>query len=158
MQPARPGTKVAYGTAPPFPVAMAVRAGDFVFTSGMGDHDFDPKAVTYDARGLVVSDGSGVKPRSVAEETAGVIRNLAATLQLAGCTLEDLVEVTVWLRDPRDFIEMNEEYVKHFKGSYPTRNVVRADFVFDCRLEMKGIAYKPLDAAPPRRRRPAKAR
>lgn len=136
--------RVAYGKLPPFPLAMAVRAGDYVFTSGMGDHVFDPKAVKFNKRGLVVDDGAGMPTRTVAKETAGVIKKLKETLKLAGCSLEDLVEVTVWLRDPRDFIEMNEEYSKHFKGYYPTRNIARADFVFDCRVEMKGIAYKPL--------------
>ena len=44
---------------------MAMRAGDFVFTSAQGDHGFDPADVVYDKNGLVVSDGSNLPPRSV---------------------------------------------------------------------------------------------
>ena len=61
--------KVAYGSEPGFPISMAMRAGDFVFTSAQGDHGFNPPDVVYDEKGLVVSDGNTLPPRSMAEET-----------------------------------------------------------------------------------------
>jgi enamine deaminase RidA (YjgF/YER057c/UK114 family) len=133
-----------YGSEPGFPISLAMRAGDFVFASAQGDHEFDPADVVYDRKGLVVSDGTNLPPRSVAEETRASLRNIEASLKEAGCTLDDVVDTSVWLRNPRDFPEMNEAYAEFFKRNCPTRSVFRIDFMFDCRVEIKVIAYKPL--------------
>jgi enamine deaminase RidA (YjgF/YER057c/UK114 family) len=150
--------KIAYGHEPGFPISMAMRAGDFVFTSAQGDHGFNPADVVYDEKGLVVSDGSNLPPRSVAEETRGVLRNLEATLKEAGCTLDDVVDASVWLSDPRDFPAMNEAYKEFFKRDCPTRSIFRVDFMFDCRVEIKVIAYKPLARTARFKRKPARRR
>src|SRR3954465_5417316 len=99
-----------YGSEPGFPISLAMRAGDYVFTSAQGDHEFDPAMVKYDARGLVVSDGNTLPPRTVADETRSALRSLDQALRLAACTLEDVVDASVWLRDPRDFHAMNKAY------------------------------------------------
>jgi 2-iminobutanoate/2-iminopropanoate deaminase len=138
--------KIAYGHEPGFPISMALRAGDFIFTSAQGDHGFNPADVVYDEKGLVINDGANVPPRTMAEETRAVLRNLEATLKEAGCTLEDVVDSSVWLRDPRDFLAMNEAYKEFFKRDCPTRSIFRVDFMFDCRIEIKVTAYKPLGA------------
>jgi len=132
-----------YGSEPGFPISLAMRAGDYVFTSAQGDHEFDPALVKYDARGLVVSDGNTLPPRTVGDETRSALRNLEKALKLAGCTLEDVVDASVWLRDPRDFHEMNKAYGEFFKKNQPTRSIFRIDFMFDCRVEIKVTAYKP---------------
>jgi enamine deaminase RidA (YjgF/YER057c/UK114 family) len=142
--------RIAYGSEPGFPISLAMRAGDFVFTSAQGDHGFNPADVVYDDKGLVVSDGNTLPPRSVADETRSTLRNLEAALREAGCTLEDVVDASVWLRDPRDFAEMNKAYAEFFKRDCPTRSIFRIDFMFDCRVEIKVIAYKPLAAAGPK--------
>ena len=147
--------KVAYGSEPGFPISMAMRAGDFVFTSAQGDHGFNPPDVVYDEKGLVVSDGNTLPPRSMAEETRSTLLNLQASLAEAGCGLEDVVDTSVWLRDPRDFAEMNKTYAEFFKRDCPTRSIFRIDFMFDCRIEIKVTAYKPLAAA---KRKAAKAK
>ena len=87
--------KQGYGSEPGFPISLAMRAGDFVFTSAQGDHEFDPADVVYDERGLVVSDGNTLPPRSVADETRSALRSLEKALKLAGCTLEDVVDASV---------------------------------------------------------------
>jgi enamine deaminase RidA (YjgF/YER057c/UK114 family) len=133
-----------YGSEPGFPISLAMRAGDYVFTSAQGDHEFDPKDVLYDEKGLVVSDGNKLPPRSVADETRGALRSLEKALKLAGCALEDVVDASVWLRDPRDFHQMNQAYGEFFKKNQPTRSIFRIDFMFDCRVEIKLTAYKPL--------------
>ena len=147
--------KLAYGSEPGFPISMAMRAGDFVFTSAQADHGFDPADVVYDERGLVVSDGNTLPPRSMAEETRATLLNLQASLAEAGCELEDVVDTSVWLRDPRDFHEMNKTYAEFFKRDCPTRSIFRIDFMFDCRIEIKVTAYKPMGAA---KRKAAKAK
>jgi|AraplaMF_Col_mMF_1032025.scaffolds.fasta_scaffold00022_118 2-iminobutanoate/2-iminopropanoate deaminase len=142
-KPAQPRVH-GYGTEPGFPISLAMRAGDYIFTSAQGDHEFDPALVTYDERGLVVSDGNTLPPRSVADETRSVLRNLDKALKLAGSGLEDVVDASVWLRDPRDFHEMNKAYGEFFKKNQPTRSIFRIDFMFDCRVEIKVTAYRPL--------------
>lgn len=137
-----------YGSEPGFPISLAMRAGDYVFTSAQGDHEFDPAKVTYDRNGLVVSDGNTLPPRTVADETRSALRNLEQALKLAGCTLADVVDASVWLRDPRDFHEMNRAYGEFFKKNQPTRSIFRIDFMFDCRVEIKVTAYKPLKRGP----------
>jgi 2-iminobutanoate/2-iminopropanoate deaminase len=149
--------KIAYGSEPGFPISLAMRAGDFVFTSAQADHGFDPAEVVYDEKGLVVSDGNKLPARSMAEETRATLRNLQATLAEAGCSFADVVDTSVWLRDPRDFHEMNKAYAEFFKRDCPTRSIFRIDFMFDCRIEIKVTAYKPL-AGKPRRRKPAAAK
>ena len=73
--------KQCFGSEPGFPISMAVRAGDFVFTSAQGDHGFDPAKVVYDENGLVVSDGNDLPPRTVADETRHTLRLVEATLR-----------------------------------------------------------------------------
>lgn len=140
-----------YGSEPGFPISLAMRAGDFVFTSAQGDHGFDPADVVYDKKGLVVSDGNTLPPRSMADETRATLRNLEASLKEAGCTLADVVDTSVWLRDPRDFHEMNRAYAEFFTQNQPTRSIFRIDFMFDCRIEIKVTAYKPIAARKVRR-------
>ena len=142
--------KQGFGGEPGFPISLAMRAGDFVFTSAQGDHDFNPADLVYDSNGLVVSDGSNMPPRSVADETRATLRTIEKVLKEAGCTLEDVVDTSVWLRDPRDFPEMNLAYAEFFERNPPTRSIFRVDFMFDCRVEIKVTAYKPLPA--PRKR------
>jgi 2-iminobutanoate/2-iminopropanoate deaminase len=151
---ARPPLIQGYGSEPGFPISLAMRAGDFVFTSAQGDHGFNPADVVYDKNGLVLSDGNTLPPRSMADETRATLRNLEASLKEAGCSLADVVDTSVWLRDPRDFAEMNRAYGEFFTTNQPTRSIFRIDFMFDCRIEIKVTAYKPLVTRKSRASRP----
>ena len=154
----RPATaaaqKVAYGSEPGFPISMAMRAGDFVFTSAQADHGFNPPDVVYDERGLVISDGNTLPPQQPAEET-GAPCSTSGEPGGAGCGLEgDVVASSAWLESAR-FAEMNKTYAEFFKRDCPTRSIFRIDFMFDCRIEIKVTAFKPLAAA---KRQAAKAK
>jgi len=132
-----------FGGVPGFPISLAVRAGDYAYTATLGAHTFEAEKVTYDSDGLVLSDGSGRGDTGIEEQTRATIRNVEAALRGVGCALADVIDMTVWLRDPRDFIAFNRTYAQFFVSNRPTRTVLRADFMFDCRIEMKAIAYKP---------------
>ena len=127
----------------PVPISLTRRAGDFVFVSGLGDHFFTPGEVTFDAEGRVMDDGSGCGQRSIEQQTRGVLSRLQTALAEEDCTLADVVELTVWLSDARDFVGFNETYKEFFREPQPTRAVVRADFMFDAKIEVKATAYKP---------------
>ena len=79
-----------------------------------------------------------------AEEVHGTFKALQESLGLAGCTLADVIDCQVWLRDARDFHEFNRIFADYFAGNRPVRSVFRTDFMFDFRIEIKVMAYKPL--------------
>jgi 2-iminobutanoate/2-iminopropanoate deaminase len=133
-----------FGAAPPFPISRAVRAGDFVITCAMGDRVFTFEEALYDEHGRVVSTGARLQEVTFAEEVHGTFKALQESLALAGCTLADVVDCQVWLRDSRDFYEFNRIFADYFKGNQPVRSVFRTDFMFDFRIEIKVTAYKPL--------------
>jgi 2-iminobutanoate/2-iminopropanoate deaminase len=62
------------------------------------------------------------------------LRNLAAVLEAAGKTLDDVVRVGVYLADMNDFAAVNEVYREHFDAPYPARTAI-------------GVAALPLGAA-----------
>ncbi len=50
--------------------------------------------------------------------------NLNAVLTAAGSGFEDVVEVTMFLRNMADFAAVNEVYARHFKNNPPARSTV----------------------------------
>ena len=133
-----------FGAAPPFPISRAVRAGDFVITCAMGDRVFTFEEALYDEHGRVVSTGARLQEVTFAEEVHGTFKALQESLALAGCTLADVVDCQVWLRDARDFHEFNRIYAAYFEGNRPVRSIFCTGFMFDFRIEIKVTAYKPL--------------
>lgn len=109
------------------PFSPAVRAGDFVFVSGQ---------VPTDAEGQVVVGG-------VEAQTRQVFKHLQEALALAGCTLDDVCKVGVWLADARDFGSFNRVYMECFGSHRPARSTVESRLVIDAKVEMDVVAYKP---------------
>ncbi len=128
----------------PFPLSLARRAGDVVLTSAVGDHIFRPEDVRHDDTGTVIDDGTGAGTRSVEEQTRGSFRNLEAALRREGCTLQDIVQLTVWLADPRDFAAFNAVCAEVLGDNRPARSVFGVRFMFDVRVEVQAMAHKPL--------------
>ncbi|HEY8594710.1 MAG TPA: RidA family protein [Devosiaceae bacterium] len=116
------------GDKPPY--AKVVRAGDFYFVSGQ---------VPADANGALVGGG-------IAEQTRQAIRNLEAALKLVDLGLPDVVKVTAWLDDPRDFGAFNKVYAEFFGAALPARSCVRAEMMVDCKVEIEAVAYSPATA------------
>ena len=133
-----------FGDDVPFPISRAVRAGDFVITSALADRVFSIDETLYDAHGHVISAGLHLKDRSFADEVHGTFREVKDALALADCTLDEVIDTQVWLKDPRDFAEFNRIYAGYFKTNKPVRSVFRTEFMLDFRVEIKVTAYKPL--------------
>jgi len=90
------------------PYSQAVRAGDFVFTSGQ----------------IPINPASGqIEASGIAEQAEQVMKNLAAVLCAAGSSLDKTVKATCFLADMADFAEFNEIYAKYIKGA-PARSCV----------------------------------
>ena len=139
-----PNGAVFYGDPLPFPISRAVRAGDFVITSAFGCYLPSVEDQVYDAEGTPLSTGKHRKSFSFADEVHGTFKYVTDALELAGCTLADVIDSQVWLKDPRDFAEMNRIYATYFKDNRPVRSVFQNHFMMEFRIEIKVIAYKPL--------------
>jgi 2-iminobutanoate/2-iminopropanoate deaminase len=112
---------------PNLPFHPAVRAGDFIFVSGQ---------VAKDANGKMI-DGT------IEEETAGTIEAIKRVLAEEGATLADVVRVTTYLADARDFGRYNGVFSAYFKEAILARTTVEARIVISTKIEMDAIAYKP---------------
>ena len=86
---------------PNLPFHPAVRAGDFIFVSGQ---------VAKDAGGNMISG-------TIEEETKGTIMAIERILAEEGAALSDVVRVTTYLEDARDFGRYNKVFAEHFKDA-----------------------------------------
>lgn len=127
----------------PYPISRVVRAGDFVITSAFGDRVPTPEETVYDAEGLPLPTGKRRRALSFADEVHGTFKMVQDALALADCTLDDVIDSQVWLKDPRDFHEMNRIYMTYFTKSKPIRSVFQNHFMLEFRIEIKVVAYKP---------------
>jgi 2-iminobutanoate/2-iminopropanoate deaminase len=69
-----------------------------------------------------------------------VLDNLRKVLEAGGATLDDVVSVTCYLADERDWESFNAEYRKVFRPPYPTRTTVGAG-LRDVLVEISAIAW-----------------
>lgn len=111
------------------PYSQAVRVGDMLFTSGQ--IPIDPKT------------GSFV-PGGIVEQTTQVLDNLKAVLAHAGLDMIHVVKTTVFLKDLKDFAEMNEVYARYLAPAGvvpPARSTVQvAALPKDALVEIELIA------------------
>ena len=127
-----------------FPISPAVRAGDFVLTSAFGCRTAKHEDQVFSDEGIPLSSGKHRKAYSFADEVHGSFNTLTDALALADCKLSDVIDVQVWLKDPRDFPELNRIYIQYFTDTLPVRTVFQNHFMLEYRIEMKMVAYKPL--------------
>jgi reactive intermediate/imine deaminase len=106
------------------PFSEAIRLGNLVFVSGN---------VGFDTSGKIVAGGVG-------PETRQTFANIAAVLKQAGCTLADIVKVSVVLADPADFDGYNAVYRTLFTHEPPARVTTAGTLTIDARLEVDVIA------------------
>ena len=80
---------------------------------------------------------------SVGEMTVQSMKNIAAILAEAGCTLKDVVKTTIFLKDLNDFAEVNAAYATFFPENPPARACVQvAKLPRDAKVEIEAIACK----------------
>ncbi|MBL3538662.1 RidA family protein [Aminivibrio sp.] len=103
-------------------------AGGFVFVSGQ-------TAEKPGSSELVEGD--------VKVQTRQVMENIRGILEAAGCSLDDVVKVTVHLADVRDFDGYNEVYREFFTVPYPVRTTVQSVIPGGSLVEIDVIALLP---------------
>ena len=124
------------------PYPHAKRVGDFLFLSGVGPR----KPGTKDIPGVMVDAGGDVVGHDVVVQTRSVLEKIQAVLEEAGSSLQDVVDVQVYLTDmKRDFAKFNQVYGEHFGydgGPSPTRTTVEVTSLpTPICVELKVTAY-----------------
>lgn len=77
----------------------------------------------------------------VADQTHQVMTNLGVILEAAGSNLNRVIKTTVFLKDMKDFEEMNRVYAEFFPGPKPARATVQvARLPRDVSIEIDAIA------------------
>lgn len=114
--------------APKYPFSPAIRAGDYIFVSGQG--------------GFVDAEGREIK--GIEAQTRQCLENMKVVLAAAGCSMDDVVKVTVFLGNVNDFAKMNQVYQSYFPEDHPARSTAKTGLVMPSMLiEMECIAYCP---------------
>lgn len=91
------------------PYSQAIRAGDFLFLSGQ----------------IPIDPATGERVTGdVKRQTQQVLNNLKGILESQGMGMENVVKVTVFLKDMGSFSQMNEVYATYFSSQPPARSTV----------------------------------
>jgi 2-iminobutanoate/2-iminopropanoate deaminase len=108
------------------PYSQAIQAGNFIFLSGQ--IPLDPKTGE-----LVKGD--------IGQQTHQVLENIKGVLESQNLGMEDVVKVTIFLKDIGDFNRVNEVYNTYFPSSPPARSTVEvARLPRDVEIEIEATA------------------
>ena len=107
------------------PYSQAVRAGGYIFCSGIVG--LSPET------GALVEGG-------IEAEVRQALDNLSTLLEDVGSSLEAVVKTTVFLADIADFPTFNEIYAQYFPSDPPARSTVQvAALPLGARIEVEAI-------------------
>ena len=106
----------------------AIRSNGFIFVSGQ-----------------VGSREDGSKEPQLQAQVSRAFENLNAILAAAGCTFEDVVDVTVFIVDPEKNFEKAWAIVPEYWGQapYPTVTAVGVTWLYGFQFEIKVVAKLP---------------
>jgi 2-iminobutanoate/2-iminopropanoate deaminase len=88
-------------------------------------------------------ESNKLKAGGIGTETQAALENIQKVVKQAGFDLGDIVSVTVYLADIKDFPEMNKVYKTVMPDPKPTRATVQvAGLVNNARVEISAIAVR----------------
>ncbi len=109
------------------PYSQAIQAGPYLFLSGQ--IPIDPESGE-----LVTGD--------IREQTRRVLENIKSILNSQGLEMDDLVKVTIYLKDLRNFSQINELYATYFSKTPPARSTLQvSDLPKNAEIEIEAIAW-----------------
>jgi 2-iminobutanoate/2-iminopropanoate deaminase len=107
------------------PHSPGIRAGDFIFLSGM----------------LSTDPETGERsPGTMAHETRQTLTNMRHMLESAGSSLERVVKINVLLYDMLEFDNMNAVYRQFFPKDAPARTTCGVQLSAGMKIEIECIA------------------
>lgn len=113
---------------PNLPFHPAVRAGDYIFVSGQVPKD----------------ENNNMISGTIEEETLATLKTIERVIAHEGATLSDVVRITTYLEDVRDFGRYNRAFQEGIGDAVLARTTVEARAVINTKIEMDAIVYKPL--------------
>lgn len=121
-----PSSATQHKTAGPYSPVLEVKGTNLVFLSGQASLDMD---------GNTVGD-------TIEEQTKITIDHCIKQLKEANCTLNNVVEVTVYLSDLSEWDRFNEIYKTYFVAPYPARTAVGVSLLNNFKVEITMRAIK----------------
>lgn len=111
------------------PYSQGVNTGNLMFLSGQ-------LPICPEKGDIVATDIEG--------QTRQSLENVKAILASEGCTMDNVVKTTVFLKDIADFAKMNGVYAEFFsEGNYPARSAFQvAALPKDALVEIEIVALK----------------
>ena len=115
------------GTAHGLPFSDGMLVGNTLYIAGQGGDDESGQLV----------------PGGIAAETKVTLANVQKVLKAAGLEMKDIVSVTVYLADFREFAAMNKVYKEVMPDPKPVRTTIQvAGLLNNARIEITAIAVK----------------
>lgn len=115
------------------------RVGDFIYVSGTSSRRPDNTHIG------ATQNNDGTWSLDIALQTEAVIKNIESLIKHMDASLADVVDITTFLVDMKDFKGYNKVYGQFFDASGPTRTTVAVHQLPHPNLliEIKAIVYKP---------------
>jgi 2-iminobutanoate/2-iminopropanoate deaminase len=105
-----------------FSAGVEAPAGRTIYISGQ---------VSLDAEGNVVGEGD------IKRQTETVLEHVKTVVEEAGGGMDDIVKVTVFIRDMRLYDEIHEVRRRYFEEPYPASSMVEVSALIDPRLHIE---------------------
>jgi 2-iminobutanoate/2-iminopropanoate deaminase len=108
------------------PYSQAIQFGNMIFVSGQ---------IPFTKEGILISS-------EIKEQTLQCLKNIESILKEAGFNKNDILKITIFLKDMNDFPLVNEVYGVFFEGIiFPARSTVEvARLPKDVKIEIEAIA------------------
>lgn len=109
------------------PYSQAIEVNGMVYTSGV----------------IPVVPETGEIPEGSRAQARQAFANLKNLVEAAGCSMEQVVKTTVFIKEMDDFGAINEVYAEFFPAPYPARSCVEvARLPKDVMLEVEAVVQK----------------
>lgn len=110
------------------PYSQAISVGNTVYLSGQ---------IPLDPTNMTVVEGS------FAEQTTQVFKNLVAVCQACDASTDQIVKLTIYLTDLKNFSTVNEVMMTFFTEPYPARTTIQVSGLpKDVAIEIDAIIVK----------------
>jgi len=119
------------------------KAGGFLYMSGVGARSMGSGSEEANIPGLKYDKNGNYETFDFEAQCRSCFNNVKLILEEEGASLNDLVDVTVFLTDmKRDFRTYNKVYAEYFKDAKPCRTTVEVNSLpSPITIELKCIAY-----------------
>jgi 2-iminobutanoate/2-iminopropanoate deaminase len=110
------------------PYSQAIRYGNFLFVSGQ---------IAIDPQTANIIEGD------IEAQTEQILKNIAAIIEAADMSLQNVVKCTCFLKDMNNFVRFNGVYEKYFGEILPARETVEVSRLpKDVLVEVSAICCK----------------